>query len=58
MLNTNTRDGLKLALGTRGINNIIKSLIIRTGISDYSILIIILLGSIMNKILDSIIVKA
>ena len=40
------------------MNNIIKSLIIRTDISDYSILIIILLGSIMNKILDSIIVKA
>ena len=58
MLNTNTRDRLKLALGTRGMNNIIKSLIIRTSISDYSILIIILLGSIMNKILDSIIVKA
>ena len=57
MLNTNTRDRLKLALGTRGMNSIIKSLIIRTSISDYSILIIILLGSIMNKILDSIIVK-
>ena len=58
MLNTNTRDRLKLALGTRGMNSIIKSLIIRTSISDYSILIIILLGSIMNKILDSIIIKA
>ena len=57
MLNTNTRDRLKLALGTRGMNNIIKRLIIRTGISEYSILIIILLGSIINKILDSIIVK-
>ena len=58
MLNTNTRDRLKLALGTRGMNNIIKSLIIRTDISEYSILIIILLDSIMNKILDSIIIKA
>ena len=40
------------------MNNIIKRLIIRTGISEYSILIIILLGSIINKILDSIIAKA